>query len=229
MAIFRHIGKEVKPQENRGKIRMGGLLIIGAGGHGKVVADTAMRMGKWDNIAFLDDRYPEITSVLHFPVLGKVDESLPFQGTYQDVVVAVGDNRLRVELIRRFLGCRFRLPIIIHPQAFVSRFSDIGHGSVVFAQAAINAGAAAGIGCIINTGATVDHDCLLGCGVHVSPGVHIAGEVKIGDYTWLGIGSTIIQRCSIGSNVTVGAGAAIIKDVPNDVTTVGVPGRLLHK
>ncbi|MEN6414617.1 MAG: acetyltransferase [Veillonellales bacterium] len=208
---------------------MAGLLIIGAGGHGKVVADTALSMDKWDKIAFLDDRYPEITSVLNFPILGKVDEYLPFHSSYQDVVVAVGDNKLRVELIRRFIDCRFRLPLIIHPQAFVSRFSDIGHGSVVFAQAAINAGTVVGIGSIINTGATVDHECLLGCGVHVSPGVHIAGQVKIGDYTWLGIGSTIIQQRSLGRNVIVGAGAVIIQDVPNDVTTVGVPGRVLHK
>ncbi len=208
---------------------MAGLLIIGAGGHGKVVADTALSMGKWDEIAFLDDRYPQVIDVLNFPVLGVIDKCLSFQDRYQDLVVAVGDNVLRVELIRRFIDYQFRLPIIIHPRAFVSNFSAIGQGSVVFAQSAINAGTVLDIGCIINTGATVDHDCNLGCGVHVSPGVHIAGQVKIGDYTWLGIGSTVIQKCSIKENVMVGAGAVVIRDIPSSVTVLGIPGRVVDK
>lgn len=208
---------------------MPGLLIIGAGGHGKVVADTAMTMNYWDKIAFMDDLYPQIKSLLYFPVLGTIDECLFFQGEYQDLVVAVGDNELRIELIQRFIDCGFRFPVIIHPTAFVSTFSELGKGTVIFAQAAVNAGTVVGIGGIINTGATVDHDCLLGCGVHVSPGVHIAGQVNVGDYTWLGIGSSIIQRCSIGHNVMVGAGAVIIEDVPSNVTVVGVPGKIIYK
>lgn len=208
---------------------MAGLLIIGAGGHGKVVADAAMSMGNWDEIAFLDDRYPQIIHVLNFPVLGVIDTCQLFQNTYQDLVVAVGDNVLRVELIRRFIDYQFRLPSIIHPRAFVSNFSEIGQGSVVFAQSVINAGTVLGIGCIINTGATVDHDCNLGCGVHVSPGVHVAGQVAIGDYTWLGIGSTVIQNCSIRKNAMVGAGAVVIRDVPSSVTVLGIPGRIIYK
>ena len=208
---------------------MAGLLIIGAGGHGKVVADAAMSMERWDEIAFLDDRYPEITSVLDFSILGKVDEYPSFHSTYQDVVVAVGDNKLRVKLIRRCMDHRFSLPIIIHPKAVVSNFAQIGHGSVVFAQAAINAGAIVGIGGVINTSATVDHDCILGCGVHISPGAHIAGQVKIGDYTWIGIGSSIIQQCSISHDVIVGAGSVIIRDVPSNVTVLGIPGKILYK
>lgn len=208
---------------------MAGLLIVGAGGHGKVVADTAMNMKCWDRIAVVDDLYPQVQSLLGLKVLGKIDECLSFQAEYQDLVVAVGDNKLRVELIHRFSHCGFNIPIIIHPRAYVSAFAQLGEGTVVFAQAVVNAGSAVGIGSIINTGATVDHDCLLGCGVHVSPGVHIAGDVKVGNYTWLGIGCTIIQQCSIGNNVMVGAGGVIIEDIPSNVTVIGVPGKILCK
>lgn len=207
---------------------MRGLLIIGAGGHGKVVADTAMSMNCWDKIAFLDDRYPQINSALSFPILGKIEDCLLFYEDYQELVVAVGDSMLRVELIRKFIAYGFRLPIIIHPTAFVSKWSMIRDGSVIFAQAAVNAGSVVGIGCIINTGATVDHDCVLGCGVHVSPGAHIAGQVEIGEYTWLGVGSSIIQQRFIGHNVIVGAGSVIIRDIPDNVTIIGIPGRVLN-
>lgn len=208
---------------------MAGLLIVGAGGHGKVVADAAITMNCWDKIAVIDDLYPQVKSLLGFNVLGKIDECLSFQAEYQDLVVAVGNNKLRVELINRFSRSGFNIPSIIHPKAYISAFSQLGEGTVVFAQAAVNAGSSVGLGSIINTGATVDHDCLLGCGVHVSPGVHVAGDVKIGNYTWLGIGCTIIQQCSIGSNVMVGAGGVIIEDIPNNVTVIGVPGRILGK
>ena len=208
---------------------MAGLLIVGAGGHGKVVADTAYESGNWEKIAFLDDRYPLLKSLVIWPVLGNIFQASMFRDEYSNIVVAIGDNALRFELVHRFLGMGFFLPVIIHPTAFVSRFAHIGLGSVIFAQVATNAGAHIGIGSIVNTGATIDHDCLVGDGVHISPGVHLAGSVKVGNCSWIGIGSSILPQICIGENVVVGAGAAITANIPNDVTVVGVPGKTIRR
>lgn len=208
---------------------MNGLLIVGAGGHGKVVADTAIEIGRWEKIAFLDDKYPLITSTLNWPVLGTIEQASSFIKDYSELTVAIGNNSLRVELLRRFYGMRFVLPSIVHPTAFVSRAAILEAGSVVFAQSAINASSKIGLGSIINTGVTVDHDCILGEGVHLSPGVHLGGEVTIGNYSWLGVGSTVIEQISIGEKVIIGAGSVIVDNLPGNVTVVGVPGRVIKK
>lgn len=203
---------------------MPGLLIVGAGGHGKVVADAANETGYWQRIAFLEDEYPKLKSRIMWPVLGKIESAPAFMVEYSDIAVAIGDNRVRLNLIHSFIKMGFNLPIIVHPTSFISRFATIGAGSVLFAQTVVNAGTQIGTGAIVNTGATIDHDCLVGDGVHISPGAHLAGEVKVGNYSWLGIGSSIIQQISIGKNVVIGAGTVVIKDVPDDVTVVGIPG-----
>lgn len=204
---------------------MKGLLIIGAGGHGRVVADTAWESGLWDNIAFLDDNI--CGDILIWPVLGRVDQAQLFLNDYGSLAVAIGDNRKRVEMLYYFAKIGFALPPVIHPRAYVSSQAVIGLGTVVFAGSVINAGAVVGAGCIVNTGATVDHDCVLEEGVHLSPGVNLAGEVKVGRCSWVGIGSSVIQQVSIGKNVMIGAGAAVIEDVEDGATVVGVPGRVI--
>jgi sugar O-acyltransferase (sialic acid O-acetyltransferase NeuD family) len=206
---------------------MAGLLIVGAGGHGKVVADTAVEMGKWENVAFVDDRYLQLKTVLTRPVIGNILQTPLFLAEYSDIIVAIGSNSLRFELLRRFRNMGFYLPTLVHPTAFISRSATIGAGSVVFAQVAVNAGTQLGMGSIVNTGATIDHDCVVGDGVHISPGAHLAGEVQIGNCSWIGIGSSILQQISIGENVIVGAGAAITVNIPRDVTVVGVPGKII--
>lgn len=206
---------------------MPGLLIIGAGGHGKVVADTAYESGFWEKISFLDDRYPEVKSQVIWPVVGRIENISLFMTEYSDVFVAIGNNLLRFQLVQRFIEMGFFLPTIVHPTAFVSRFTKVGAGTIIFAQAAVNAGAQIGMGSIVNTGVTVDHDCLVGDGAHISPGVHLAGGVKVGNYSWIGTGSSILPQICIGRNVVVGAGAAIIENIPNDVTVVGVPGKII--
>ncbi|MCL5289508.1 MAG: acetyltransferase [Firmicutes bacterium] len=208
---------------------MKGLLVAGAGGHGKVVADTASETGRWDAIAFIDDRFESLRKMIKYPVLGKLDDAPGFLGEYKDLVVAIGDNLIRVKLLKNFSDVGFNLPFIVHPTAYVSRDAIIEPGCVIFAQAAVNAGSRIGFGSIINTGSTVDHDCFLGEGVHLSPGVHLAGEVNVGDYSWLGIASSVIQRVSIGRDVIVGAGTVVVRDILDDVTVVGVPGRVIKK
>jgi sugar O-acyltransferase (sialic acid O-acetyltransferase NeuD family) len=201
-----------------------GLLIIGAGGHGKVVADTALALG-WSGIAFLDDRAPDLPPPLGLPVLGALRE-LPAQaGGFRHAIVAIGDARLRLSWSQRCREAGLEVVSLIHPAAAVSRFAQVEAGSVVFAQAAINADAHIGAACIINTGATVDHDCRVGAGVHVCPGAHLAGDVHVGEAAWIGIAAAIRQGIRIGANATVGAGAVVVADVPASATVVGVPAR----
>jgi sugar O-acyltransferase (sialic acid O-acetyltransferase NeuD family) len=203
---------------------LNGLLIIGAGGHGKVVADTALLVG-WKNVAFIDDRAASMGSPLGLRVVGTLGDLAAQAAGFSNAIVAIGDAKLRLALIDRCRGSGFQVVSIVHPMAFVSKFASIGAGCVMFAQSAINADAELGVGCIVNTGATVDHDCLIGDGVHICPGAHLGGNVRVGDQSWIGIASTIRQGITIGRGATVGAGAVVVADVADASTVSGVPAR----
>jgi len=207
---------------------MTSLLIIGAGGHGKVVAETAEAMGAWEKIAFLDDRFEALNGSLRWPVSGSFGDAETLQPEYADAVVAVGGASTRLTLLEQLSHEKFYLPSLIHPTAWVSPSARLGEGCVVFAQAAVNADAHIGRGVIINTGATVDHDCMIGDGVHICPGAHLAGEVHIGHASWIGIGASVIQQIRIGAGVTVGAGAVVVDDVRDGVIVAGVPAGILE-
>jgi sugar O-acyltransferase (sialic acid O-acetyltransferase NeuD family) len=201
------------------------LLVIGAGGHGKVVADAAVSAGM--TIAgYLDDRVAQGATVLGIPVLGPVLTLATHRDTFGQAVVAVGDGPKRLELIKRCLELGLAIPVIVHPSAVISRHATLGAGTVVLAQAAINAGAQIGMGVIVNTGATIDHDCVLGDGVHLCPGVHLAGNVEIKATSWIGIGSNVRQGVRIGPNVTVGAGSMVVNDIAEGQTVMGVPAKV---
>ena len=204
---------------------MSSLLIVGAGGHGRVVADAASAMGSWRRVAFLDDRFPNLKQVDDWAVLDVCSGASRLRNGFSDLCVAIGDNRRRVELLRGYADLGFRLAVVRHPAAFVSGLAEVGPGSVVFAQAAINIGARLGTGCIVNTGATIDHDCILEDGVHVSPGAHLGGDVRVGLYSWIGVGASVRHQASIGASVTVGAGGAVVDDVTDGSTVIGVPAR----
>lgn len=202
------------------------LLIVGGGGHGKVVADTAREMGV-EAIAFADDKYPALRTVEGLPVIGTTADVRKLSDSITDVVVAIGNNRLRVKYLKEFRQLGLSLATLVHPRAFVSRTAQVGSGTVIFAQAAVNAAAVLGLGVIINTAASVDHDCVLGDGVHLSPGAHLGGSVTVGENTWVGVGAAVINDITIGSDSLIGAGAAIVRDVADKVTVVGIPGRVI--
>lgn len=201
------------------------LAILGASGHGKVVADTAELCG-WRDIRFFDDAFPNVTANACWPVCGTSADLLQQIDSVDAVLVAIGNNRIRLARMEELRARGASLATLVHPQAVVSRYAEIGPGSVVFAAAVVNAGSTIGSGCILNTSCSVDHDCQLGRGVHISPGAHLAGGVVVGEASWLGIGSCVRQLSRIGSGVVVGAGAAVIGDVPDNVTVVGVPARV---
>lgn len=204
------------------------LLVLGAGGHGKVVAETALASGQWNKIAFLDDRFPDMRQVCGWPVVGRIDDGKNLLREYTQAVVAMGDAYKRLDFLRALGEAGFELPAVVHPTAWVSPSSQLGAGCVVFAQAAVNADTAIDEGVIINTGATVDHDCRLGEGVHVCPGAHIAGGVVIGARSWIGIGACVIQGLRVGADVTVAAGAAVVTDIVDGLTVGGVPASPLR-
>lgn len=201
---------------------MSKLLIIGAGGHGKVVADVVSKIEQWDHISFLEDK-EEIKETLGFPVIGKLKDYKLLKNEFRNAFVAIGNNSLRLVWLEKLYKEGFILPIIIHPFSAVSRFSNIKAGTIIMAGAVVNAGTSIGKGCILNTCSSIDHDCTLGDGVHVSPGARIGGTVSIGSCTWICIGSSISNNITIGSRSTIAAGAAVVHDVPDNVIAAGVP------
>jgi sugar O-acyltransferase (sialic acid O-acetyltransferase NeuD family) len=205
-------------------VRQSRLAVLGAGGHGKVVADTARRAG-WTEVVFFDDRWPDVRCVGPWVVAGGTAELLSTHHEFDGTVVAVGDNARRLARLRELSGAGATLPAVVDPGAFVSAHATLGPGSVVLAAAAVNAFAVLGAGCIVNTGASVDHDCVLGDGVHVSPGAHLGGSVRVGEAAWIGLGAAVRDGVVIGCGATVGVGAAVVGDVPERVTVVGVPAK----
>lgn len=205
------------------------LSILGAGGHGKVVADTAEVCGKWDEIIFYDDARPQKKECGPWRIAGSVQSFLKTSPADGDVVVAIGNNAVRANTASIVRDAGFALTSIIHPAAVVSKYANIGAGTVIFAGAIVNVEANIGLACIINTGATVDHECRLGQAVHISPGAHLSGTVNIGDTSWIGIGACVRQGIAIGSNVTVGAGAVVVSPLPDNVTAVGNPAKIINK
>jgi len=197
------------------------LAIIGAGGHGRVVADAAHASG-WNSIVFFDDNWPNITRIGRWEVVGTYDQLLHSK-KYTSVIVAIGHNKTRFEKSQLLLTKGFTLPSIIHPGAIVSQDATVGFGNVIFAGAVINPNATIGDHCIINTHATIEHDCIIESGVHISPGATLGGGVRVGVLSWVGIGACVRHQTSIGHYVIIGAGAAVVNDISDYSTAIGVP------
>ena len=198
---------------------MNRLVIIGASGHGKVVADIA-KLNGYTDIVFLDNN-PEIHGCLGYPVLGP--DSLAAE-TDGDLFVAVGDPKARERLMKMEEGRT--LPVLVHPSAVVANDVVIGDGSVVMAGVVINTGARIGRGCIVNTSSSVDHDCILDDYVHVSVGAHLSGTVRVGSSTWIGAGSTVSNNINICAGCIIGAGAVVIGNIEVPGTYYGVPAKM---
>ncbi|MFF2459539.1 acetyltransferase [Peribacillus simplex] len=199
------------------------LLIIGASGHGKVVADIALKMNKWQSLAFLDDN-ENIKSSMGIEVIGKSTGVFNHIQDY-DIFVGIGNNSTRGKIQKKLEAEGASIPSLIHPSAVIGEQVELASGTVVMAGVVINCCTTIGKGCIINTGATIDHDNTIEDFVHISPGAHLAGTVKVGHGTWLGIGSVVSNNIGITSGCNVGAGAVVVKDITESGTYVGVPAR----
>jgi len=195
------------------------LYIIGASGHGKVVADIA-KLNGYKNILFLDDDTSKKTCG-RYEVVGSSNDVCN-----GDVIVSIGNARFRRKISERY---KDMLVTLIHPDAVIADDVKIGNGTVVMAGAVINPGTVIGDGCIINTGATVDHDNAIENYCHISVGSHLAGTVHIGEETWVGAGAVISNNVNICGFCMVGAGAVVIKDIDVQGTYVGVPAKMIKE
>lgn len=201
------------------------LLIIGAGGHGKVVADIAKSLGKYAEIAFLDDD-KEIKSVLRYSCVGTV-EYLQTEPKETEVFIAIGNASIRERVILFVKEQGFEIATLIHPNAVIGSDVRIGSGTAVMAGVVVNAGVRIGEGVIVNTSSSVDHDCVVGDFSHIAVGAHVAGTVTIGEKCWIGAGAVVSNNISLAANVTIGAGGVVISDIDEKGTYVGVPVRKL--
>lgn len=196
------------------------LLIIGAGGHGSVVADVAKLQG-YSSIFYLDDKK---NSQEDNRIIGTCRDVNKYLKDY-DVFVAFGNNDLRKYWITYLKNHHASLATLIHPSAILGSNVRVKEGTIIMANAVIQANTAIEEGCIINTAATIDHDCNVQKFTHICPGVHIAGGVVIKESCWIGIGSSIIQQICIENDITVGAGAVVIQNLIEKGTYIGVPAK----
>lgn len=194
------------------------LIIIGASGHGKVVADIARLQG-YEDIIFLDDNQ-KLTKCGKYSVVGKSNDINKFDG---NVIIAIGNAKIRQEIQQSIDSSR--LITLIHPDAVIAEDVSVNYGSVIMAGVIINSGTIIGKGCIINTASSVDHDCNIGEFSHIAIGAHLAGSVKIGSRTWIGAGAVVSNNIEICDNCMIGAGAVVVKDINKSGIYIGVPAK----
>jgi acetyltransferase EpsM len=195
-----------------------GIVIIGAGGHGAIVADI---LG--ERAAGFVDEAPSLrgTAVLGLPVFASLAEI-----EHDGVIVAIGDNAARRAVTERVTSAGERLATAIHPFASVAHSATIGEGSMVCAGAIVLPRATLGRCVLLNTKASVDHDCVIGDFVHIAPAATLGGDVQVGAETFVGPGATVAAGIRIGARTVIGAGAVVVRDLPDDVTAWGVPARI---
>lgn len=197
------------------------VIIIGAGGHAKVVADIILKSGD-SVLGFLDDSVFSSGSFCGFPIIGKVKDYERFNDRV--FVIAIGNSQVREKIADELKGVRWYTAV--HPDAVLSDLDvSIDEGTVIMANAVINPGAHIGRHCIVNTGAIIEHDNKIGDYSHISVGAKSAGTVSIGRHVWIGAGATISNNISICSDCMIGAGSVVIRNIEKPGTYIGVPAR----
>jgi UDP-perosamine 4-acetyltransferase len=206
----------------------GPVIVIGAGGHAKVVIEALRAMGRM--VVGLVALAPAQTRLLGVPVIGD-DDILPrLRATgITQAALGLGDNRLRDIIAARLLVMEFDLPPVLHPAAWISPSCVMGLGAVVLQKAVVSAEAVIGLAAIINSGAIIEHDGVIAEAAHVAPGCVLAGQVRVGARTLMGVGSVVRPRVTLGADVIVGAGSVVVADVPDGLVIAGCPARPLKR
>jgi len=190
------------------------LAIIGAGGHGKVVGEIAL-LNQYKIIHFFDD---EIEKIKDFPftISGNLDYLVNHLKDYDSFFVAIGDNQKRYDKLEWLKKQKKNIINLIHPKSTISKFSSLGLGISVMANAVINPGTFIKEGVIINSSASIDHDCMIECFSHISPNCSLSGNVRVGKFTHLGTGTSVHPGINIGNNVKTAVGSKVYKNILNN-------------
>lgn len=202
------------------------MIIVGAGGHGKVCSTIAKRIKKYDEILFYDEFKSGKVNSIEILEEKKITKLINFDTEF---IIAIGDNNIRERISIELINNGGKIGTIIDPSAIVDVSAKIGNGVVVFPNAVINTGVVISDGVIINTMAIVEHDCYIGSYGHVSPGAVLLGGVSCGCKTWIGANATIIQNRKIGNDAIIGAGSVVTKDIEPNVVAVGIPARAIKQ
>lgn len=204
---------------------MNSLIVIGDGGHAKVVIDILFSQNKY-KIVGCTSANPNIKNVMGVAVVGD-DSILPelYKQGVHHAFVAIGDNKKRKYLTDEVISYGYQIVNAISPKSHISSSIKLGKGIAIMPGGVINADTIIGDNVIVNTGATIDHDCLIEANVHVGPGCHLAGNVTVGNGSFLGVGCQVIPKVKIGEWSVVGAGSVVVNNIPPRVTAFGVPAR----
>lgn len=201
------------------------LVIVGAGGHAKVVADVA-KLNGYTEIVFLCDN-PDLKTFIGYPVVGRSDQFAGYEDW--DFIIAIGNCQDRERIYHSLDSKGYNIITLYHPSAIVAEDAEIGKGTVVLVGSIINPGSVIGKGCIINTAATIDHDNIVSDFAHISVGAHLGGTVNVGKCSWVGIGAVVSNNKSICENCIIGAGAVVTKDLCESGTYLGIPARKVER
>ena len=209
------------------------IVILGGGGHSKVLIETILACHKDISIVLLDDKFSidKSIEVLGFPIIGKLRKiyEIDFKEKYNNAVVGIGKSDLRIKWINTLLKNNYRVPSFVHPTAYISPSSSIKSGTVIFPKAVVQSNVNLGKGVILNSNSVIEHDGSVGDGSHICPSVSIAGNVNIGNLSFIGIGSSVKEGISIGNNVVVGAGSVVVNSIDDNKLVFGVPAKIKSK
>ncbi len=203
------------------------VYLYGGGGHARVILDI-LRSQNIKVAAILDDYPPEnIREIYGVPIYPAAEELDLIDRSRSRWIVAIGENRIRRQIVNRLIENEFQFAKAIHPSAQIGPGVRISPGTVVMANVVINANATIGYHSIINTGATVDHECTIGDYCHIAPGCSLCGQVRVKDGSFLGVGTTVCPGMEIGEYTTCGAGSVVVKSLPSHVLAYGCPAKIV--
>jgi len=206
------------------------VVIVGSGGHAKVVIDIIEKLNSHRIIGFIDSFKAKGTSIYGYEVLGDESYIHDNHSIIDGGIVAIGDNWVRSEVVRRILTIQphFNFINAIHPSSIIARGVTIGAGTVVMAGAVINSDTVIGEHCVLNTKSSVDHDCTIRDFVTIAPNATTGGNVMIGHYTTLSLGANIIHSREVGSHTVIGAGSNVLSDIGSYSVAYGTPARVIR-
>lgn len=201
------------------------IVVFGAGGHGRVVADAALMAGI-EVLGFLDDS-AAASAFSDLPILGNL-EWLIRAGATRAIAPGIGDNTIRARTFHAAVARGATMRTVVHPSAAVSPRAHLAVGAVVLANAVVGPGARIGRAAIVNSGAVVEHDANVGDFAHVSPNATLTGAASLGDFAHLGAAACILPGKKVGDRTVIGAGAVVTRDLPPSCVAVGMPARVLR-